>query len=167
MNTQSVLITLAQAAVVHISRQSGSVVLNRWLAAQQGETSLSEMTQDGSPPPPGPNIPGGESRMSWWMVEIGHSAIWTWFHGMINLSGGPWLSVIWNPLSMYLLHNTSYLLQLNLPFFGPVLCLNATVISHLQYGGGRWQQHACDKTSFTQLFLKYDVINYLNWKLSP
>lgn len=36
MNTQSVLITLTQATLVHISRQSDSVVLNWWLVAQQG-----------------------------------------------------------------------------------------------------------------------------------
>lgn len=33
MNTPSVLITLARATLVHISRQSGSVVLNWWLVA--------------------------------------------------------------------------------------------------------------------------------------
>lgn len=36
MNTQSALITLAQATLVDISRQSGSAMLNWWLMAQQG-----------------------------------------------------------------------------------------------------------------------------------
>lgn len=45
----------------------------------------------GSPTSWGQNIPGDGSTMSWWMVEIGYSAIWTWFHSMINLSRGRWL----------------------------------------------------------------------------
>lgn len=96
-------------------------------------TSLGEMTWDGAPPSPGRNIPGGESTMSWWMVEIGRTAIWTWFHGMINLSRGPWLSVIWNPLSSHLLHNTGYLLQLDLllSVFGFCSWLESSCWSHI------------------------------------
>lgn len=117
MNTQSVLITPTRATLVSLRQTEWQCCIGLVAGGTAGETSLSEMTRDGSPPPPGQNIRGGESSMSWWMVEIGHSAIWTRFHGMINLSRGPWLSVIWNPLSMYLLHNTGYLLQLNLPLF--------------------------------------------------
>lgn len=136
------LITRTRATLAHISGQTGSVVLNWWLVAQQGRrpwvrwrgTALCHHHQ-------GWIFLVVKATMGWWMVEIGHSAIWTRFHGMINLSRGPWLSVIWNPLSMYLLHNTGYLLQLDLPLFlsGLLLfALNATVdrIDSMEEGDG-------------------------------
>lgn len=67
-----------------------------------------------------------------WVVEIVHSAIWTWFHGMINGSRGPWLSVIWNPLSMYPFHNTGYLPQLNLLLFPRLLFFSADHICSME-----------------------------------
>lgn len=93
------LITLNEVALVHINAAfmlAGGTVgghpRERWL---------------GSPQPPWLNIPGGESRMTRCTVQ----------YAMINLSGSTWLSVIWNPLSLYLLHNAGYLLQLSLRLF--------------------------------------------------
>lgn len=64
MNTQSVLITLTQATLVHIRQTEWQCCVELVAGGTAGETSLSEMTWAGSPPPPGQNIRGGESSTS-------------------------------------------------------------------------------------------------------
>ena len=176
------LITRTRATLAHISGQTGSVVLNWWLVAQQGRrpwvrwrgTALCHHHHHHHHYHQGWIFLVVKATMGWWMVEIGHSAIWTRFHGMINLSRGPWLSVIWNPLSMHLLHNTGYLLQLprsaSVSFRGfcslPWMPL---LIASTAWRRAMATTRVCVITRLffflLSYFLKCDVMNYLNWNL--